>query len=253
MTATASNLRLGSMMHLCGGHWRPFLPIPILSGLIDRCDTPVVLDRRRRLFGIETVSRLAMHRIIADQQHLVPHPQRDTEDVFDAEEDNTRPHDVPADDEQETDDLDPDLTAVVRDGPAGGVTDPEGGGPIDGCKNSGEESTENARDDVGVDDAEGVVDTAEEEALAEDIHAEPRNRAGDDAHDNGCPAGDNTGCGRDGDETGDHALHGAEDRGFLVYDGVDEGPGKKGGGGADVGIQHGDACIGICSILSRVR
>ena len=129
MTATASNLRLGSMMRLCGGHWRPFLPIPILSGLIDRCDTPVVLDRRRRLFVIETVSRLAMHRIIADQQHLVPHPQRDTEDVFDAEEDNTRPHDVPADDEQETDDLDPDLTAVVRDGPAGGVTDPEGGGP----------------------------------------------------------------------------------------------------------------------------
>ena len=75
---------------------------------------------------------LAMDREIADFEFLVAHAQGDAADVLDEEHDEGGPDDVPADDEEGADDLQPDLFAVARDG-AAGVCDAESGAAVGGC------------------------------------------------------------------------------------------------------------------------
>lgn len=105
---------------------------------------------------------------------------------------------------------------------------------------------------MGMEDTECIVDTTEEdEAFADEVHRNPRDRTGYDTHDDGGPTRDNTGCGCDGDETGDHTLDRAEDGRFLVVEGIEEGPGEEGSGGTDIGIEHRNTCIGIGGVLRR--
>ena len=79
----------------------------------------------------EGVGLLAVDGVVADLEHLVRHAQRDAADELDEHHDERRPDDVPADDEEGADDLEPDLLAVAGDG-AAGVGDAEGGAAFGG-------------------------------------------------------------------------------------------------------------------------
>lgn len=89
----------------------------------------------------------------------------------------------------------------------------------------------------------------DEGAGSDDIHADPGNDAGTNADDNGAPAGDKPGSGRDADQTGDHAVHGADNGGLLEEDDVHACPREQGHGSADVSVE--DSGAGIRG--SRVR
>nr|ACL53036.1 unknown [Zea mays] len=52
-------------------------------------------------------------------------------------------------------------------------------------------------------------------------------------------------AGSDADETRDHALDGADDGGLLEEDDVEAGPDEEAGGGADVGVDHGDGGVDV--------
>lgn len=93
---------------------------------------------------------------------------------------------------------------------------------------------------------QSVVDvTLEDEgARSDDVHADPGNGAGTEADDNGAPTCDKAGGRRDADQTGDHAVHRADDRGFAEEDYIHACPGEHRHGGADVGVEHSGAGIG---------
>ena len=69
---------------------------------------------------------------VADFEHLVRHAQRDPTDILDENHDQGGPHDVPADDEQSADDLEPDLLPVPCNG-AARVGDTKGGAALCSC------------------------------------------------------------------------------------------------------------------------
>lgn len=89
--------------------------------------------------------------------------------------------------------------------------------------------------------AQAVVDVMCEKTppLAQDVHAGPRDCTSADADDDGAPSGDETSCGSDADQTGDHAVDGADDGWFAVEDDVHGRPCEHGHGRTYVGIQDG--------------
>ena len=186
-----------------------------------------------------------MNGVIADEELFLRHPERHAADILDKVEDDTSHEDVEGDDEEEADDLDPDLVAVALDttsvlGDAG-----ERGGAVDGGEDTSEEAANDTGDHVGMDDTETVVNVVEEaELAAEDVHADPGDATGQHTEEDGRPAGDEACRGRDGDKTRDHAVDGAENGRLLVVNNVERHPGQQTGGGTYVGIEDGDTGIG---------
>jgi len=124
-----------------------------------------------RLAWTEDIRRLAVDRIITSQQLRLAHPQRDAQHVLDETHDERCPDHVPCDDEQGAVELEVHLLAVALDG-AAGVGEAEGGAALDGREEADAHSAHEARDQVGVKDAKGVVDFAEVgDLLAHDVHA----------------------------------------------------------------------------------
>ena len=78
------------------------------------------------------VGFLAVDGVVADFAHFVRHAQGHAADVLDEAHDERGPDNVPADDEEGADDLQPDLSAVARDG-AAGVGEAEGRAAFFGC------------------------------------------------------------------------------------------------------------------------
>ena len=215
----------------------------------------------------EGVGLLAVDGVVADLEHLVGHAQRDAAYKLDEDHDERRPHEVPADDEQRADDLQPNLLAVAGDG-AAGVADAEGGaafgggpetwrekGSVQGGFSTGggdvrtcAETTDDGTHEMSVEHFQRIVHFAHEFGPTENVHRDPRDGAGANAEQDGAPAGDNTRRRRDGHETGDHALNGADDRRSLEEDHVHGDPGEQAHGGADVGVQHGHPGVGTCRV-----
>lgn len=192
----------------------------------------------------EHVRLLAMHGVIAHLELGLAHAQGHAEHIFDETHDQARPDDVPADDEHGARDLVGDLDAVALDG-AARVGEAEGGAAGDGGEDARGAAADEAGDEVGVEDAEDVVDVAHEgDFFGEDVHAQPGHAAGAEAEGDGAPAGDDAGGGGDGDEAADHAVDGADDGGFAVVGVVAHRPAQERHGGADVGVEDGDAGIG---------
>ena len=98
-----------------------------------------------------------MHRVVSDRELLLGEAQGNAEDVFDEHHDERSPDHVPADDEHPARDLVADLHSVSLDG-ATGVGQPERGAARDGGEDTRRAAAEEAGDEVGVEDAEDVVD-----------------------------------------------------------------------------------------------
>ena len=49
----------------------------------------------------------------------------------------------------------------------------------------------------------------------------------------------------DADEAGDHALNSTDDRRLLEENDVEASPDEEAGGGADVGVEHGDGGVNV--------
>ena len=78
------------------------------------------------------IGLLAVDGVVADFAHFVRHAQGHAADVLDEAHDERGPNDVPADDEEGADDLQPDLSAVASDG-AAGVGETKGRAAFFGC------------------------------------------------------------------------------------------------------------------------
>ena len=115
---------------------------------------------------------------------------------------------------------------------------------MEGGGRTGADAADDGADEVGVEDFEGVVHLAHEFRSAEYVHGDPGDGAGAQAEENGAPSGHYARGGRDGDQAGDHALHGADDGGLLEENDVHDDPGEEAHGGADVRVEHGDAGVG---------
>ena len=186
---------------------------------------------------------LAVHGVIANQQLLVRHAQRDAQDVLDKAHDQARPHDVPANDEHGTCNLVADLDAVPGDS-AAGVCERERLAAGDCGEDTRGASADDPGDEMGVENTQDVIDGAHERNFfAEYVHGEPRDGARPEAHGDGTPARDDAGGGRDGDKTADHAVDGADDGGLAVVQDVAEHPAEHAHRGANVGVEHGDARV----------
>lgn len=207
---------------------------------------PMQQTPRRQI--VKTIRILPMNRIVPDHQLLLRHPQRHPEHVLDQDQHKRSHDDIEPDDEQRAHNLQPDLSAIVLDR-ATQTRNTKGRAPFLRGEDTGEESAEEAGDHVGVKDAEGVVHQMEELRLAQLVHRKPRDDAGDDAHADRGPAGNHPRRRRDGHQSRNHALHGANHRRFLEEDDVEDGPGEQAGCGADVGVEHGNARVGA----GRVR
>ena len=194
---------------------------------------------------VEAVGFLAVDGVVADEELFVGHAQGDAADVFDEAQNQRGPNEIPADDEEGADDLQPDLFAVAVDG-AARVGQAEGRAGVGVGEDSHEEAAEETGDHVRVRDAEGVVDVVGEQApsFADDVHGEPWDRSRAEAEEDRGPAGNHTGSGRDGHEAGDHAVDRSDDGWFAVEDDVHAGPREHAHGGTDVGVEHGGAGIG---------
>ena len=175
-----------------------------------------------------------MHGIIPNSELLVGESEGHAEDVFNEHHDQRSPDHVPANDEHGTCDLVADLHSIALDG-ATGVQEPECGAARDRGKNARGAAAEEAGDEMGVENAEDVVDGAHEcDFLAENVHAEPGHGARPESNADGGPAGDDPGGGGDGYEATDHSVDGADDGGFAVVGVVAERPGEHAHRGADI-------------------
>ena len=207
---------------------------------LGRHQAPVVVGKGVRFLAVDGV--------VADQEGLLAHAQRDAQHVLDEEHDGAGPEDVPADHEERADDLDPDLAAVAGDR-AAGVGEAEGGAAFHRGEEAGADAADKGADEVGVEDVEDVVDRLEEGEFATgDVETDPGNSAGSDAEDDGAPSGHDTGGWGDGDETGDHALDGSNDGRPTVVDEIAADPDKGADCGAEVGVENGNARVSACGV-----
>jgi hypothetical protein len=81
-----------------------------------------------------------MDSIVANLACGIAHAERNAQHILDEEHDERRPDDVPADDEEGADDLQPDLLAVAFDGSAR-VGESKGLAAFDCGKQAGADST----------------------------------------------------------------------------------------------------------------
>src|SRR4051812_7464745 len=78
----------------------------------------------------------------------------------------------------------------------------------------------------------------ERKLLPNNIHRDPWNAARKSAHNDGAPAGDDTGRGGNCYQASDHALHSADNCRLPVIDNIQECPNQTTHGRADVGVKH---------------
>lgn len=106
-----------------------------------------------------------MDSIITNLTGSIRHPQRYAQNVLDEEHDERRPYDIPADDEEGPDDLEPDLLAIAIDG-AARVGEAEGCATRGSCEETGADTADQCADEVGVEDVESVVNALEDGDVA---------------------------------------------------------------------------------------
>ena len=94
-------------------------------------------------------------------------------------------------------------------------------------KPTGAHSADNGSHEMGMEDINGIVDSAEDLGSAQYIHGDPWYRAGAQTEQDGAPASDYTRCGRDGDKSGNHALNSPDDGRLLEEDDVQDHPSEK--------------------------
>ena len=99
---------------------------------------------------------LSVDGVITDLQLLLSHTKWHAKDVFDEAQDERGPDDVPADDEQPTDDLKPDLSAISINS-ATWVAVAEGSNAIDCREDTCSNTTDKSTNEMGVEDLESVV------------------------------------------------------------------------------------------------
>jgi len=141
---------------------------------------------------LECISGLAVDGIVTNYQVLFGHPERNSAHILNEKADQAGPDNIPANDEEGTGKLPADLFTVAGNTTTGG----------DGCKcdnafaggeDTDEETTADTGNQMGVEDAEDVVDCLEErKSLAGNVHRQPRHATGNDTDDDGSPTSDNT-------------------------------------------------------------
>lgn len=94
-----------------------------------------------------------------------------------------------------------------------------------------------------MEDLKGIVNSAEELRPPKNVHRDPRDSTGAQPKQDGAPARDHAGGGRDGNQARNHALHGTNDRRFLEKDHVHGDPAKEAHRGTDVCVEHGDTSV----------
>jgi len=205
-----------------------------------------------------------MNGIISNSQMILVHAQRNPQHILDEQHDQTRHNNVQSNDEQRSHNLDPHLLSVAING-ATRVRDTESLTTLHRREDACEEAAKQTTHSVGVEVAKNIVDGEERLGTSEDVHAEPRDGAGAYTDDEGAPAGDDTGGGGDGDEAGDFTFDGAEDGGLFDWTGrlvrgdrlerrertvcnIKQCPDDGGDGGAEIGVEDGDTCVGGCSV-----
>lgn len=104
----------------------------------------------------KAVRRLAVNRVVADEHVVLGHAKRDSADVLDEQHDQARPDQVPANDEEGANNLDPDLSTVVVNGTTG-VCETESQATFTSGKDSGQETTKDGSDQVSVRDSCATV------------------------------------------------------------------------------------------------
>ena len=111
------------------------------------------------------VRHLVVDGVVTDLARGVGHAQRHAQHVLDEQHDQRRPHDVPADDEQRSHDLQPHLLSVAVDG-AAWVRQAERCAA--GCRReeTGADTTDQCTDKVGVEHVKGVIDVLEDRKIA---------------------------------------------------------------------------------------
>ena len=106
------------------------------------------------------------------------------------------------------------------------------------------ETANDGTDKMCVEHFQRVIHFAHEFGATKYVHGDPGDGAGADPEKDGAPASDNTSGRSDGNETGDHALDGADNGWSLEEDHVHGDPGEQARGGADVSVQHGHTSVG---------
>ncbi len=94
------------------------LPAKSLYGLLLISWTRVLVSHAAEvpIIILKSIRFLAVNGIVTNGELFVIHTQGDTADVFDKNHDEGGPDNVPADDEEGTNDLKADLPAIARDG-----------------------------------------------------------------------------------------------------------------------------------------
>lgn len=229
----------------------------------DLAGLDVVLGQEVTVVVGKGVGLFLVHSIVTDNALLVGHAERDAEDELDKGHNGRSPEDVPANDKESTDDLDPDLASIIVDSTTcrGNA---KGAGTTLGGKYTGEEATDNSGNEMGMEDVEDIIDVLERRNVAltqveGDLRAlieldslvrkaYPWDGAGEGSEDNGTPASDETSSGRNGDETGNHALNGTNDGWALKVGDIEQDPHERAPGSANVSVEHGSTGIGRSSI-----
>jgi hypothetical protein len=125
------------------------LGIILLSGQ----QSAVEVSKRVRLF--------AMYSVVANLAGRVRHAQRDAQYVLDEQHNERRPHNVPADDEQGRDDLNPDLAAVAVNGTAW-IGKAKSRATFGRGEETGADTTDKRADEMGMEHIQAVVHALKE-------------------------------------------------------------------------------------------
>src|SRR5271154_455710 len=109
-----------------------------------------------------------------------------------------------------------------------------------GSKHTRHHSPHSTSDQMGVINSKSIINIRPEPVfLAHNIHREPRNRSGENSHDNCCPTRNNTCRRSDSNETSNHALNCADNRRFLEENEIQNRPGQNRHCRANVGVENG--------------
>jgi len=192
----------------------------------------------------EGIWKLAVNFGVTDHELLVAVTEWDAHDVFDEEANSGCPEQIPADDEEEADDLQPDLSAVAVDGSTG-VNSAEGLAALIGSEDASQKATNYAPNQMGMEVADHIVSQLQKPLLlSQDVHRNPRDRARAKTNNDCTPASDETSSRCNSNKTGDDALDCANDGRLLEKDQVHDGPCKHAHSRADIGVEYRSTGIG---------
>ena len=166
----------------------------------------------------ESVWLFTVNGVITDLHLLLGHAQRDAAHIFDEAHDERGPDNIPADDEEGTNDLETDLSRVSLDCSTG-IGSTESCTAFNGSEDTGSNTANNGTNKMCVEDLQGVVDMREDRhSAAGDVHCEPWDDTREEAERDGSPACNKTSSRSNGNKTCDHALDGANDRRLAEID-----------------------------------